>query len=63
MSGMILACVLSFAPVGGTAKGEYADFEVGRMIPDLTLQDMEGEAVRLRDFVGKKVLICTWASW
>lgn len=31
--------------------------------PDFTLQDRDGNDVRLSDFLGKKVLIVTWASW
>ena len=31
--------------------------------PDFALQDRDGNEVRLSDFLGKKVLIVTWASW
>ncbi len=33
------------------------------MAPDFELPNREGELVRLSDFLGKKVLIVTWASW
>ncbi len=48
----------SFAPVPRLASplldGQAPDFE---------LQDREGNAVRLSDFRGSKVLLPTWASW
>jgi hypothetical protein len=31
--------------------------------PDFALSDRDGKTVRLSDFLGKKVLILTWASW
>jgi len=31
--------------------------------PDFALEDRDGNVVRLSDFLGKKVLILTWASW
>lgn len=31
--------------------------------PNFTLTDRNGEIVRLSDFLGKKVMIITWASW
>jgi len=31
--------------------------------PEFELQDREGNAVRLSDFRGSKVLLLTWASW
>ena len=44
-------------PVKRTAFLESA------LAPDFTLQDRDGNDVRLSDFRGKKVLILTWASW
>jgi len=31
--------------------------------PDFALADRDGNTVRLSDFLGKKVLVLTWASW
>ena len=35
----------------------------GSMLPDVVLADLEGRLVHTADFLGKRVLICTWASW
>jgi len=41
------------------------DFELapGSMLPDVVLTDMDGNEIHLADFLGRRVLICTWASW
>ncbi len=33
------------------------------MAPDFTVYDLEGNAVRLSDFIGKPVVLNFWASW
>ena len=37
--------------------------EVGRLAPDFTLVDLEGNQVSLSDFRGKTVFINFWATW
>ncbi len=37
--------------------------EVGRLAPDFTLGDLEGNQVSLSDFRGKTVFINFWATW
>ncbi len=37
--------------------------EVGRLAPDFTLADLEGNQVTLSDFRGKTVFINFWATW
>lgn len=32
-------------------------------LPDLTLLDLDGRDVRLRSFLGRKLLLVAWASW
>jgi hypothetical protein len=51
--------VWSFGPVSATRTS----FLEGAMAPDFELPDINGELVRLSDFLGKKVLLLTWASW
>jgi thiol-disulfide isomerase/thioredoxin len=36
---------------------------VGRKMPDFTLEDSAGHAIRLSDLNGKKVFINVWATW
>lgn len=35
----------------------------GSMLPDVVLADLAGRPVHTADFLGKRILICTWASW
>ena len=35
----------------------------GTPMPDFTLNDLEGRAVSLKDFRGRKVVLVFWASW
>ena len=35
----------------------------GTPVPDFTLNDIEGEAVNISDFRGRKVVLLFWASW
>lgn len=37
--------------------------EVGRLAPDFTLVDLEGNQVTLSDFRGKTVFVNFWATW
>jgi len=37
--------------------------KVGDVAPDFTLQNLEGQTVKLSDFSGKPVLINFWATW
>lgn len=37
--------------------------EVGSTVPDVTLQDMEGNAYRLAELRGRRLLLFMWASW
>lgn len=33
------------------------------VLPDVTLTNMDGKAVRLREYAGRKVILFNWASW
>lgn len=36
---------------------------VGETLPNVILTDLDGNPVHTADFLGKRILICTWASW
>ena len=40
-----------------------AELSIGRLAPDFTLKDINGETVSLKDFRGKVVLLDFWATW
>ncbi len=33
------------------------------LLPDVVLTDMQNRPVRLRSFIGKKLIVFNWASW
>ena len=35
----------------------------GTLVPDFTLNDIDGKAVSISDFRGRKVVLLLWASW
>ena len=39
------------------------ELAAGAMLPDVALTDLTGKQVRISDFLGRRILICTWASW
>jgi thiol-disulfide isomerase/thioredoxin len=48
------------------AKGflnEIRNLQVGRVIPDLQSEDLDGEKVKLSDYRGKVVVLDIWATW
>lgn len=65
MSAMGVWAMAAAMAVGAprTDSADYRQLAIGEPLPDITLHDMDGKPVRLRGFVGKKLLICTWASW
>ncbi len=49
---------------GPPPSGELAPApEIGRLAPDFTLVDLEGNQVSLSDFRGKTVFVNFWATW
>ncbi len=36
---------------------------IGTQVPDFTLPALDGRAVRLSDYRGKRVVLFMWASW
>jgi cytochrome c biogenesis protein CcmG/thiol:disulfide interchange protein DsbE len=59
---LLLAVVLVVGVAGGTGLLTPA-LRVGDRAPDFALADLNGEPVRLADYVGRPVLVNFWASW
>ena len=53
------ARVWSFGEIP-VVRGSFLE---SRMAPDVSVPDRKGRPVRLSQFLGKKVLLVTWASW
>jgi peroxiredoxin len=47
----------------GEASADRQALAADRIAPDFELPDLDGNAVALHDYAGKKRLIATWASW
>jgi len=62
-AGMVL--LLSLSPAKTPAVQPAADkaLTTGDQVPDITLKNLEGEAVSLQSLRGKVVLVYFWASW
>lgn len=43
--------------------GKGRGFGIGQTVPDIPLTNMEGEEVRLSQFLGKRYILYCWASW
>lgn len=43
-------------------KNQY-DIEVGKLSPNFTLENLEGEEVSLEDYKGKIIMLNFWATW
>ncbi len=62
-SALLLASALSSGPSGLHAQSGVS-LAVGTQAPDVTLEDLDGNEVRLMDLVdGRPALIEFWASW
>ncbi len=71
---VIQGCAPSVQNTGGSSQGgssttgpkgdELAPApEIGRLAPNFTLVDLEGNTVTLSDFQGKTVFVNFWATW
>ena len=54
---------LSRAPQGATTAGLIPAPQAGFLAPDFSLNNLDGESVRLDDLRGSVVLINVWATW
>jgi cytochrome c biogenesis protein CcmG/thiol:disulfide interchange protein DsbE len=59
---LLLAAVLVAVVAGGAGLLTPA-LRVGDRAPDFALADLDGEPVRLADYVGRPVIVNFWASW
>jgi len=59
---LLLAVVLAVGVAGGAGLLTPA-LRVGDRAPDFALADLNGEPVRLADYVGRPVIVNFWASW
>lgn len=59
----VLGLASIFAPAAG-ARAQDVGIDVGKVPPAVTIEDLDGNAVDLRQYVGRKpVLIEFWAEW
>jgi thiol-disulfide isomerase/thioredoxin len=69
-SSLALTSILAFlCSLVGSARAEELDqaplqiFEPRRIVPDFSLQDLDGKTVTLKEFRGKVVFVNFWATW
>ncbi len=51
------------APTEAPAEAPTEGSETASLAPDITVYDIDGNAVHLSDFLGKPVILNFWASW
>ncbi len=62
VSGLVLSgCSSGKAPAPAQGSGE--GYNVGNLAPDFQLRNLDGQAVSLRQFRGRPVLLNFWATW
>ena len=53
-------------PLGAAAKAESFEFRlltVGKMVPEIAGEDVDGQKFKLSDYRGKVVLLAFWGTW
>lgn len=67
---LVSACANDNAKIPKAVEGatdniddEKSDVSEANLAPDFELKDMNGNTVKLSDFLGKKVMINFWATW
>ena len=55
--------IFSLTAMTHPARDRAATFSEGSMLPDVVVTDLAGQPVHLSQYLGQRVLICTWASW
>ena len=72
--GLLDQCVMQYAdcPLGkdGTLGGrarpmlfEWRNLVIGKVVPDIVGEDMDGSKFKLSDYRGKVVMLSFWATW
>ena len=54
---------ISRAPIGSTTNGAIPAPQKGFLAPDFSLQNSDGDMIRLSELRGHPVLLNIWASW
>ena len=64
--GAVVA-VIGASALAATRLGEDTDYRatplLGRLVPDATVTNLEGEEVALRDLAGRAVIVNFWNTW
>ncbi|MFC2067420.1 peroxiredoxin family protein [Chloroflexota bacterium] len=65
MLGLLLiqACAPSSQAMQDGQQEATVGIKVGEIAPDFTLLDLDGNEVKLSEFLGKRVFINFWATW
>lgn len=60
---LVLLLPLALSLGKNTNLNKRSDISSGEKVPELALQNLEGDTIRLEDLRGKLVLVYFWASW
>jgi peroxiredoxin len=60
---ILAAAVIYLARQPANTTTRLSPPQIGQPMPDLALNDLSGELVRLSDYAGQPVLINAWATW
>lgn len=63
-SVLLLAIVIILAlPKSSSGSQPTGYAQIGSPMPDVALQDLDGNTVRISDYAGQPVLVNAWATW
>lgn len=58
-----MAPTITYGAIGRSSIFSIRNLTIGKRIPDLSGQDIDGEAFKLSDYRGKVVLLSYWGTW